>query len=595
MKRIPRRFIVLTAALTAIAALPVPFALSAPRGVPATRALPPGYSPSAARPAPPRTAPLGWVRGELLVVPREAVTLGIGPNARAEAADARLASALSRFGLGRAFAIGPLQEGRPARFIRLASDRADFDPVVAAEALRATGLFRAVCPNYRMHAFATLPDDTYLGAQWYVDDPGDGDVDLPEAWDLEKGSSAVAIGIMDTGVDLGHPDLAGQIWTNPGEIPGDGIDNDANGLTDDVHGWDFGNGDNDPNPQPTFDPDGIDIGFHGTFVAGIASAATNNAEGIAGAGWHCRILPLKVTDAAGEFTTAAITAAFQYAAGLRVSVLNMSFGGPGDPGVPEYFQALVDLADSAGVLCVAAAGNDGLDTPTYPAACDRVLAVAATDYDNLRTDFSNWGSWVDIAAPGTLMWSSICRNYIADDWSQIIYLFLGWDGENPYMYGDGTSFASPLVAGACGLVRNAEPGLSPQQVLHHVLVTGDTLAYDHPIGPKLNAYRAVSRAVTAVEDEAPRGPAFARVGPNPFRVETTIRFTTGSAGPVRLTIYDCAGRAVRELVGGSLPAGRHAARWDGASASGRPLASGIYFARLESSGRSARQRIALVR
>ena len=125
----------------------------------------------------------------------------------------------------------------------------------------------------------------------------------------------------------------------------------------------------------------------------------------------------------------------------------MSIGGPGDPGVPEYFQALVDMADSAGVLCVAAAGNDGASTPTYPAGCARVLSVGAMDTGNVRASFSNFGSWVRIAAPGASMWSSICRNYAVDDFSQIIYIYyFGWDGENPYMFGDGTSFACPLVS-----------------------------------------------------------------------------------------------------------------------------------------------------
>ena len=550
------------------------------------------------RPAPPRTRSAYYAANELLVALGEAKALQIGAGARPEASEPALAATLERFGFDRAAAVGRSPRGgeRSARFLKLSSRRADFDPLEAARALRATGRFRAVCPNYRLQLFATLPNDEYLDLQWYVSDPGDGDVDLPEAWDLEKGGSSVTIGIMDTGVDTGHPDLASRIWTNPGEIPGNSLDDDGNGYVDDVNGWDFGNDDSDPNPGPVIDEIGLDIGFHGTFVAGIASASTGNAEGIAGAGWNCRVLPLKVTNSAGEITSEAIAAAFLYAADLHVGVLNLSLGGPGDPGVPEFFQALVDVADSSGVLCVASAGNDGSSTPTYPAACDRVLAVAALDDANARTDFSNYGSWVDLAAPGASMWSAICRNYVVDDYSQVFYLYLFlWDGENPYMYGDGTSFSCPLVAGVCGLLRHRAPSLGPQQAAQHIVATGDPLSPSLEIGPKLNAFRAVSQPLVSVDDAPASALAFERVTPNPIRSNAVLAFTTAAPGRVRLTLYDCAGRRVRELVDESLPVGRHARAWDGAASGGLHLASGVYVAVLESGERSARQKLVLLR
>jgi hypothetical protein len=345
--------------------------------------------------------------------------------------------------------------------VRLSSTAPGFDAVAAAQALRATGRFRAVCPNYRLQPFATFPNDYYLPDQWYVHDPAGGDVHLPEAWDFEKGGSTVTIGIMDTGVDIGHPDLATRIWTNPGEVPGNGVDDDGNGYIDDVNGWDFGNDDADPDPEPIIDEIGLDIGFHGTFVAGIAAAAAGNAQGIAGASWNCLIVPLKVANAAGDITVEAVTPAFLYAADQHLSVLNMSLGSAPVRAFPSYFQALVDVADSAGVLCVAAAGNDGVDTPTYPAGCDRVLAVGAMDMGNVRAEFSNFGSWVDVAAPGASMWSTICRNYVIDDTSQLFYyVFFGWDGENPYMYGDGPRSRvrwSRACAPWCGITARAHP------------------------------------------------------------------------------------------------------------------------------------------
>jgi serine protease len=429
-----------------------------------------------------------------------------------------------------------------------------------------------------------------------VDDGGVADVSLPLAWDLERGDTSNVIVIMDTGVDVTHPDLASQIWHNPGEIAGNGLDDDGNGLIDDFEGWDFGVGDNDPKPEYTADISGIDVGFHGTFCAGIAAAATNNGDGIAGAGWECRIMPLKVSHPVDGITSDAIAGAFVYAVDQRVSVISMSFGGPGDPGVPEFFQALADMATNAGVLCVAAAGNDGDSVPVYPAACDHVLAVAATDFDNARASFSNFGSWVDVAAPGSLMWSTICQNYTFTDLDQFFYIFLfGWDGVNPYMYGDGTSFACPLTAGICGLIRAHYPYLTPQLVIHHLIATGDAVVYDEPIGVKVNAFRAVSSVPTAVAfDKA--APPVARVGaaPNPVRGSGSIEFALPAAGPASLVLYDSAGRRVRTLLKGNLPAGPHATHWDGRNDRGVPLAAAVYFARLEARGTAVTTKVVLM-
>jgi subtilisin family serine protease len=554
------------------------------------------------RPVPRKSGPPSLASNDVLVILRDGATLRIGAGSRAVAADPALAATLGRLGIDRATPVGhertdATRRSRPSppRIVRLSSTAPGFDAVAAAQALRATGRFRAVCPNYRLQPFATFPNDYYLPDQWYVHDPAGGDVHLPEAWDFEKGGSTVTIGIMDTGVDIGHPDLATRIWTNPGEVPGNGVDDDGNGYIDDVNGWDFGNDDADPDPEPIIDEIGLDIGFHGTFVAGIAAAAAGNAQGIAGASWNCLIVPLKVANAAGDITVEAVTPAFLYAADQHLSVLNMSLGSAGGPGIPEYFQALVDVADSAGVLCVAAAGNDGVDTPTYPAGCDRVLAVGAMDMGNVRAEFSNFGSWVDVAAPGASMWSTICRNYVIDDTSQLFYyVFFGWDGENPYMYGDGTSFACPLVSGVCALVRHHGPALTPEQVATRIVATGEAIAFDQPIGPKLNAYRAVNASLLAVEDVLPETPRFDRGAPNPFRTSTVLSFTTTTPGPVRLRLYDLDGRLVRELVNEFMPAGRHERTWNGASASGARLAAGVYLAVLESGGLRARQKLVML-
>ena len=538
---------------------------------------------------------LSFPAGEVVVI-ADAPTLESGPSGSPRARDTRLATVLAEQGLGRARRLDagpPPRSNRRERIWLLSSDRPGFDPVAASRALQATGAVRAACPNYRLGLLPTLPADPFVFYQWHVDDGGFADVGLTFAWDFERGDTSVVIGIMDTGVDTEHPDFAGQIWRNPGETPGNLLDDDGNGLVDDVEGWDFGSNDADPKPEYTLDVIGIDVGFHGTFCAGIAAAATDNGEGIAGAGWSSRVMPLKISDPINGFATSAIAAAFAYAADQGASVLSMSFGGPAEPGLPEFYQALVDMATYAGTLCVAAAGNDGDSTRFYPAACQNVLAVGATDFQDLRASFSNFGSWVDIAAPGSAMWSTICRNYQFTQLDSLFYVLLfGWDTVNPYMYGDGTSFACPLAAGVCALVRSRYPYLTPQTTAAHVIATGEAVPYDQPIGPKVNAYQAVTAIPTAAE-EARGSPGAARISaaPNPFEGSGEIRFTLPVSGRVRLTIHDAAGRRVRTLVDGALSSGPHAAAWDGLDDRGIPLATAVYFARLERPGGVSRVKV----
>jgi subtilisin family serine protease len=499
----------------------------------------------------------------------------------------RLAAALAGLGIEQARRLG-------RHTWLLTSRRPGFDPAEASRAIQATGAVRAASPNYRFSLFAT-PNDLYLIYQYYVDDGGGADVRLPAAWDVTQGDPSVVIAIVDTGVDTGHPDLASKIWQNPGETAGNGIDDDGNDLIDDVVGWDFGVGDNNPNPEYTMDASGLDVGFHGTFCAGIAAAATNNDEGIAGAGWNCRIMPLKVSHPDSGITSSAIAGAVEYAVDKGASVISMSFGGPGDPGVPEFFQALVDLATFSGAVCVAAAGNDGVSTPVYPAACDRVLAVGATDDTNARASFSNWGPWVDVAAPGAAMWSSICRNYTLTELDQLFYiLFFGWDGLSPYMFGDGTSFACPLTAGVVGLVRSLYPALPPPMVMRHVIQTGDVVAFDLPVGTKVNALRAVGVPTAVVEAGAASPPARVSAAPNPAPGATEIRYRLATAGTVRLAVYDVSGRQVRAWPEHSVAAGPHAIRWDGRDDRGDRLPASVYFVKLQGPGGTLQSKVVLL-
>lgn len=529
--------------------------------------------------------------GELLVLDDRGA-LDVDARGIARAHGTALAAALAHHGLARGERLGvpAPTEGMP-RLLRLRSEAPGFDPVAAAREIMACGAVRAACPNYRLALTTTIPNDSLLSLQWSIQSSIGGDIHLPDAWDLEQGSPAVTIAILDTGVDGGNPDFAGQIWTNSGEIPGNSIDDDHNGFVDDVHGWDFGSNDNDPEPEripEAIDPvDSIDVGFHGTFCAGIAAAATNNVTGIAGAGWKCRILPIKAASPDSGLYLSAAAGGMQYAALMHADVLSMSFGAYDSPGLPEFFQALVDGDNAAGVICVAAAGNDSTNAFSYPAACDHVIAVGATNEDGTRADFSNWGSWVSVSAPGSSMFSTINENYTFDDLSQLFYyVFFGWDGINPYMYGDGTSFACPLVAGVCGLLRAHRPAITPDQARQLLIATGDALPFDHPMGPRVNAFHALQNELLAVGDAPRTALRLAGAAPNPFASGTTLRFSLAADGPVRLAIYDCAGRLVRELARGSFVAGAHEAEWNGRDAGGHLAADGVYFARLESGGRS---------
>ena len=522
------------------------------------------------------------------VTPETGASLNAGASRRLVPGTA-LAASLDGLGFARVTALGAETRNglQPVRLVRISPALGAGDEAsarVAARALVARGDVLAAAADRPMKLHVTLPNDSDLVYQWSVDGPGD--IHLPEAWDLEKSNASVVIGILDTGVDLGHPDLASKIWTNPGEIPGNGLDDDANGYIDDIHGWDFGNDDADPNPEPMFDELGIDIAFHGTSVAGTAAAGTDNLEGIAGSGWNAQILPLKIADAAGHTLVSYAAEGILYCANKNTGVLNMSVGtSQADSTEVALFQSVIDQAIAGNVVCVASAGNEDSTVPVVPGSCNGVLCVGATTEADTRADFSNSGPWVDVAAPGQLMWIPICRNYPIDEVSAFIYeFFFGYDGIRPYMYADGTSYSSPLTAGVCALVRAHFPTAAPVGVIQHVIQTGDAITYDKPIGRKVNAQQAVATTLAAPN----LGPRFDAgtitllgARPTPFAGGTTLAFRLGSPGTVRLVIVDAAGRRIRGLVDGATPAGLHTAPWDGLDDAGRAAPAGVYFAVLD--------------
>lgn len=335
------------------------------------------------------------------------------------------------------------------------------DVETAVTALNADPAVAYAEPDYLAHA-AFEPDDPLFAEQW-----GLARISAPAAWDVNQGSPAVSIAVIDTGVALSHPELVGKLWQNPGEIGGNGLDDDGNGKVDDVYGWDWVNGDNGPED---------DIG-HGTHVAGIIAAATDNGEGIAGVCPDCRIMALKVLDASGSGSYSDIASGIYYAADKGARVINLSLGGYADS---QLLRDAVAYAAEVAVV-VAAAGNDNQQEPFYPAAYDEyVIAVAATDNTDVKTDFSNYGTWVDISAPGVSILSTMgTDNYVA--WS-------------------GSSMAAPFVSGVAGLIRSQNPGWSAGAVRGQLLHTAEPIdgfntGYEGKLGSgRLNASRSLTES-----------------------------------------------------------------------------------------------------
>ncbi|MEM9984977.1 MAG: S8 family serine peptidase, partial [Bacteroidota bacterium] len=273
-------------------------------------------------------------------------------------------------------------------------------------------------------------------------------IGAPDAWDLHTGGNTV-VAVIDNAIELDHPDLSPNLWTNTGEIPNNGIDDDNNGYIDDIHGWDAANEDGNTTP-PADNGNPLYTTFtHGTHVSGLAAAATDNDIGIASIGHSTKIMAVKVT-----FDNAFLPLAIQtplegvaYAISNDADVINMSFGGPGAFG--SILDSLMREALRRNIILVAAAGNDGSMDESFPAALDGVLAVVMTDDVDLVNPLSNFGSWVDICAPGTQRLSSTSFG--------------------SYERQTGTSMASPTVAGLLALMKSYQPGF-PKEVYEYVML-----------------------------------------------------------------------------------------------------------------------------
>lgn len=305
-------------------------------------------------------------------------------------------------------------------------------------------------------------------------------VDADDAWAITRGTG-VPVAVIDTGVDFNHPDLAANIWTNPTEANGlAGVDDDGNGYIDDIHGWDLQNNDNDPQ----------DDNGHGTHVSGIIGAVADNSRGIAGVAPESKIIPVKVLDSGGSGLVSKVISGIRYAADLGAKVINMSLGIM-RAFLPKSLQtALVNAVKYAlgkGSVVVAAAGNENSNVNNeYPAGIHDVIAVGATDPNNKRAWFSNFGSELDLVAPGVDVLSLRAggTNFGSNS------------GDPDYSRASGTSMASPIVAGTVALIRAKYPALSFNAIydrLRYSAVDLGTRGFDKYYGYGLvNAYKALT-------------------------------------------------------------------------------------------------------
>jgi thermitase len=297
-------------------------------------------------------------------------------------------------------------------------------------------------PDYQAR-LADVPNDAYFLTYQYnlrnrgtLIDLGGGisfqttagaDIKATTAWDAAKGDPETVIAIIDSGVDMTHPELAAKVVSS---------------------GRDFANGDDDA----------TDDNWHGTHTAGIAAADTNNGVGIAGVAWNCKILPVKVTEADGTGYYSWIIDGIIWATDQGADVINLSLGGDADD---PFLEDACKYAFDQGVVIAAAAGNDFGGPVLYPAAYDKyVLAVAATDYNDEPADFSNFGPEVDVAAPGIYILGPAPQWYVGE-------------GYLPYLFADGTSAATPHVAGMAALIKSLKPALKAADIMNIIRYTAD--------------------------------------------------------------------------------------------------------------------------
>ncbi len=316
-------------------------------------------------------------------------------------------------------------------------------------------------PDYTLSINATIPNDPRFDDLWGLHNTGqlggtpDADIDAPEAWDTHTGDATIVVGVIDTGIDYNHEDLAANVWVNPGEIAGNGIDDDGNGYIDDIHGINAYRNNGDP----------MDDNDHGTHVSGTIGAVGDNGIGVVGVNWNVKLMGLKFLTAGGWGYTSDAVQALEYAIlmkteyGINVRLTSNSWGGGG------YTQTMYDAIKASGdadMLFVAAAGNDYGNNndvnPHYPANydLDNVISVASTDRNDNLSNFSNYGpTTVDLGAPGSSIWSTIPGNRYASF--------------------SGTSMATPHVSGAAAFLWTYQPAANAMAIKNQLMNSVDLI------------------------------------------------------------------------------------------------------------------------
>jgi serine protease len=456
-------------------------------------------------------------------------------------ADSAMGPQLIRFDVGDGsrnvtLPLGQVAAGFPRDLIR--RDRIDpgepemlakWDTLEMVRYLRARSGVRGADPNYRRYALTLSPDDTYIDLQWHYSL-----INLPNAWEQTTGNADVLVAVIDTGVLLAHPDLQGKLVDGYDFIDDETVANDGDGEDDDP---------NDPGDSLQ-----RNSSFHGTHVAGTIAALSDNAAGVAGAGWLTRVMPLRVLGVGGG-TSSDLIQAIRYAAGLNnttgnlpaqaADIINLSLGGEQ---FSDLEQAAVTAARNAGVIIVAAAGNSGDETTHYPAGYEGVVSVAAVDSQAERAPYSSFGDSVDVAAPG----GDTGADLDGDGYPDGVLSTCGVESNDAeasvdmvYCFQQGTSMAAPHVSAVAALMKAIDPDMTPDQ-FDARLISGQLTRdlgdegrddlYGHGL---IDAYQSV---LSAVESAPPTVALFAPAALTFSRMDTELPLTVSRLGEGDLTI-----------------------------------------------------------
>ncbi len=415
----------------------------------------------------------------------------------------------------------------------------------AAKAFQDLAIVEYAQPDYPLE-FYDVPDDPLYSHQWGLHNTGqahyhivrisgnendtlttvtgtpDADIDAHEVFaDPPDNTSSVVVAIVDTGVDPNHPDLGGSFWVNPHEVPGNGLDDDHNGITDDTIGCDVVNGSNDP----------ADEYGHGTHCAGIVAAVTGNSQGVAGVTPGARIMAVKCW----PLTLVNAAKGLVYAAENGADVINMSWGANFE--MPVVYDAL-RFAQSRGVVLIASAGNDGEEKVNYPASYPEVIAVGASNSDDEVAYFSTFNEYIDLCAPGLSILSlrAAGTDMYGTKGEPLVHII-----EDDYYLASGTSMSGPHVVAAAAYLRSLSPGLSHDFIKSVLETTADDFVDPYGLGqsyPGWDMYSGHGRINLRAALDAPR-PAISAVltSPYKFAVVSGILDIVGTADGDDFTDY----------------------------------------------------------